>query len=339
MGGGSAKYPTVAAALVATLAVPTGARVTSFDALLPDVPISADERAQLDAGETVVRVTPGRDGYLSLTAAVRVNATADRLVEWTSRVETLQKGKYVPEIARFSSPPRLEDVQALVMDPADLDDLARCRVGECGVKLDAVEIAALPSERDQRVLDTHFRRLLVRRASDYLARGDECLLPYHDHNEPVVPAAIFRSLLQRLEFLPRHLRCYADYLQGYPVSADAHVLRSFLYWSKETLGMKPIVSITHFSAARFDRPGLPDVVVVAKQVYASHYKNASITVTALVSDNGAHYVVYLNRSHVDAFQGLFGGMVRRVVERRVKAEAPGVLQGLRKRLESGPPPA
>jgi hypothetical protein len=49
--------------------------------------------------------------------------------------------------------------------------------------------------------------------------------------------------------------------------------------------------------------------------------------------------VYLNRSHVDAFQGLLGGMVRRVVERRVKAEAPSVLRGLRLRLESGPPPA
>jgi hypothetical protein len=32
-------------------------------------------------------------------------------------------------------------------------------------------------------------------------------------------------------------------------------------------------------------------------------------------------------------------MVRRVVERRVKAEAPSVLRGLKQRLESGPPPA
>jgi hypothetical protein len=118
---------------------------------------------------------------------------------------------------------------------------------------------------------------------------------------------------------------------------DSHVQASFLYWSKETLGMKPIVSITHFSAARFTTPEMPELVVVAKQVYASHYKNASITVTALVRDGAARYLVYLNRSHIDAFQARFGSMVRRIVERRVKAEAPGVLQNLRRRIEAGPP--
>ena len=45
----------------------------------------------------------------------------------------------------------------------------------------------------------------------------------------------------------------------------------------------------------------------------------------------------MNRSQVDAFGGVFGGMVRRIVERRVKAEAPGVLLRLRNRLASGEP--
>jgi hypothetical protein len=126
---------------------------------------------------------------------------------------------------------------------------------------------------------------------------------------------------------------------AYPVvPADTHVRQSFLYWSKETLGMKPIISITHFSAARFNSPELPAAVVVAKQVYATHYKNASITVTALVAEDDRRYLVYLNHAHVDAFRGFFGGIVRRAVERRVKAEAPAVLRGLRVRLESGEPP-
>ena len=102
--------------------------------------------------------------------------------------------------------------------------------------------------------------------------------------------------------------------------------------------MKPIISITHFSLARFTTRNVPEVAVVAKQVYASHYRDAAITVTALTSDHAGAYLVYVHRSRVDAFQGLFGGMVRRIVERRVKAEAPGVLMGLRKRLEAGEPP-
>ena len=103
--------------------------------------------------------------------------------------------------------------------------------------------------------------------------------------------------------------------------------------------MKPIITITHFSLARFTQPGMPTVVIIAKQVYASHYKNAALTMTALTGEDTSRYLVYVNRSHVDAFRGFFGGMVRRTVERRVKAEAPEVLRGLRQRLESGDPPA
>ena len=339
MGARSARFSAVAGALLLlTIGVPRAASVNPFDALLPDVSISEPERARLDLGETVVRVTPGRDGFLSLTAVVRIDVTSERLIAWTASVEALQKGKYVPEIGRFSSPPSVEDLQGLAIEDDDLDDLAKCRIRDCGVKLSSVEIASLGGRRNRAAMDVALRRVLVQRATDYLARGDVCALPYHDHSEPVTPAAIFQALLQRLEFFPRSLRCYATYLQAYPDAADGHVRQSFLYWSKESLGMKPIISITHFSAARFDAPGLPQAVVAAKQVYASHYKNASLTVTALVADEGGHYLVYINRSHVDAFQGMFGGMVRRIVERRVKAEAPGVLLGLRKRLESGDPP-
>ena len=310
-----------------------------FNVLQPDVVVSERERQRLDAGQSVVRVAAGRDGFLSLTAVVRINVTPERMLAWTSSVETLQKGKYVPEIGRFSSPPRIDDLKGLSIDAGDLSDLARCLPGDCGVKLSAGEMAAFTGHREHAVLERRFREMFVHRAASYQALGDACLMPYEDHEEPIAPTRLFDALVQRLPFFPRTLREYADYLRTYPVATNGLTPRSFLYWSKETLGMKPIVSITHFSAARFDRPDLPEVVVVAKQVYASHYKNASVTVTALVREGNARYLVYLNRSHVDAFSGTFGGMVRRIVERRVKSEAPGVLDGLRRRFETTDPPA
>ena len=112
---------------------------------------------------------------------------------------------------------------------------------------------------------------------------------------------------------------------------------SILYWSKEHLGMKPITGITHLAARRMSGAGLPEAVIVTRQVYASHYKNASITVTALVHDNGTRFLVYLHRSQIDAFDGLVGRMIRRTVESRVRREAPGVLTNLRQRLETGDP--
>jgi len=318
---------------------PQAAPGSPFDMFAPELVLDGDDLERLDRGDPVVRVVAGRDGFLSLSAVVGVDLTAERLLSWSAAVEALQKGRYVPAIGRFSTPPRVEDLAGLVIDAEDLRDLARCRPADCGLKLSGSEIAAVGRGRDIAHLDATLREQLVARAADYLARGDACALPYHDHEAVVFPAERFSVLLQRFAFMSRDLPCYAAYLKAYPFAlSDGHVRQSFLYWSKEDLGMKPIISITHFSAARFDSPGLPQAVVVARQVYATHYRNASVTVTALVAENGRRYLVYLNSSHVDAFRGFFGGVVRRTVERRVKAEAPAVLRGLRARLESGPPP-
>jgi hypothetical protein len=254
-------------------------------------------------------------------------------------IEALQKGKYVPEIGRFSMPPVDTDVAGLTLELDDLEDLARCEPGDCGLKLSAPEIARLAGQQDVDVLHQQMRRIIVQRASDFLQRGDEALPPYVDHREPVDPAFAFAAVLQRVEFLPKVLPCLDAYLRAFPAARESHLRQSLLYWSKESLGLKPIISITHVSAARFEQPHLPEAVVVARQVYASHYKNASITVTALVPDGSVRYVVYLNRTHVDAFGGVFGKMVRRLVERRVNAEAPDVLLNLRRRMEAGEPPA
>jgi hypothetical protein len=63
-------------------------------------------------------------------------------------------------------------------------------------------------------------------------------------------------------------------------------------------------------------------------------------VTATVRGDAAspYYLVYLNRSLTDVLDGgMFGGLKRWVVERRLKGEAATVLQALQRRLERGGP--
>jgi hypothetical protein len=322
-------------ASAAAASPPQSARSDPFAFLAPDLAVSAAERTALDRGETVVKVLPGRDGYLALSAIVRIAASAERTVAVLSDVERLQRGKYVPEIGWFSTPPRLEDLRGLTLDPEEVRELRTCRPGDCVFKLSAREIAQMQAIGDDAAgLALAFRRVLVSRATDYATSGDDCAPPYHDHKAPMRPADAFSSVLERLPFLSQHFAGYASYLADYPSVPRPDVQHSFLYWSKETLGMKPIVSITHLSVLRPEDPGLPDAMIVAKQVYANHYRNASISVTAVASDGMSRYLVYVNRAQVDAFRGLFGGFVRRVVERRVKAEAPAVLSDLRRRVES-----
>jgi hypothetical protein len=140
--------------------------------------------------------------------------------------------------------------------------------------------------------------------------------------------------------LTAHLPQFARHLSGDP-GTGTPALESFVYWSKERLAGKAIISATNVTILRSDEPGLPDALVAGKQIFATHYVNASLSITAILRGNpGAHnYLAYVNRSEVDMLGGMFGGLTRRVLQRRLKAEAATVLQGLRRRLESGEPPA
>jgi hypothetical protein len=116
------------------------------------------------------------------------------------------------------------------------------------------------------------------------------------------------------------------------------VVESFLYWSTETFGFKPITSVTQRTVLRLHAPGAPAAVVVSRQVFATHYKDAALGITALTgSAEDGWYLVYVHRSHVDVLDGPFGGLVRRVIERRVRDEAPGLMRALRRTLEGGAP--
>ena len=77
---------------------------------------------------------------------------------------------------------------------------------------------------------------------------------------------------------------------------------------------------------------------MSTEILATHYRNASIGLTAVVEDvAGQGYLVYVNRSQLDILGGFFGPLKRAIVESRVKSESVMVLGELRRRLESGPP--
>jgi hypothetical protein len=103
------------------------------------------------------------------------------------------------------------------------------------------------------------------------------------------------------------------------------------------------VSATHVFLHRANGHGhgVPEMLVIGKQILATHYIDAWLGVTALVRNptNGRAYLVYVNRASLDMLKGFWGPLVRRILQQRLKAEAPAVLNGIRRRLESGMPPA
>jgi hypothetical protein len=316
-----------------------------FAILAPSVVLEPTDRLKLDAGEVVTKVLTPEGHDLAFFAAVRVEASADQLAAWTRRISEIQPGRYVQAAGKFSELPRLDDVAGLPIDDGDLEDIRRCRPGDCGVKLSAREIDELQarignqSERAWKSdVATGLRRVIVERARGYVAGGDQWLPPYEDEPSPVSAGAAFMSLVHRIGFLTLHVPQLVEYLQRYPYLQHPDVVESFLYWSVDSVGVKPITTISHVSLMRGDAPGLPEVISVSKQVFATHYRNAAISVTVIIgSPETGRYLVYLHRSDVDVLAGTLGGLVRRVIERRIRDEAPQVLQAFRRKLETGLP--
>ena len=72
-------------------------------------------------------------------------------------------------------------------------------------------------------------------------------------------------------------------------------------------------------------------LILSRQLYASHYFEGSIGLTIVFQDPLAAgqgvWIVYVNRSRVDAFGGWFGGAKRAMVNARLPA-------GLREELDA-----
>jgi hypothetical protein len=334
------------AAAAAAAAAPRGRQPAAdpFAFLRPVVTLSPDDLRAIDRGEARVRVLPARGREIAVLAIVAARIDADRLRAWVQRIEAMKKSAAVQAIRRFSSPPVLDDVRSLALPDADLDAIRACRPGDCGLKLSAAEMTRLQTAVPNRTgdwrarLQEAFRALMLDRVAQYRARGHDGIGPYADDDPPTPPAAVFAGLLERSRPLLGRLPQLVDALGAAPPAAAGD---AFLYWSVEQFGGKPALSVTDVRVVEpAGDPALPRLIVAGKQVCATHYMNGSLNLTMLLGGRtgGPNYLVYLNRSEVDVVGGLFGGLARSIIQRRVRGEAGEVLAGLRARLESGPPP-
>jgi hypothetical protein len=311
-----------------------------FAFFAPSVTISAEERAQLGRGEPIAHILKSSGNEVGLVSVIPVKADGDRLVAWVNQIEEWKKNPHVLAVGRFSDPPQLQDLERLTLDEHDVEDIGSCHAGHCDLKLSTEEMKRLqkptaPGNSDPSV-QQEFRQMILDRLQNYLTSGQ--IPPDDDHHKEVQPERLFESLLQESPFLTEHLPQLAENLRGH-FTGSGNGIESFFYWSKEHLARKAVVSATQVTIVRNDVPGLPDALVVDKDIFNSHYLNASLSVTALMrgGPTGSNYLVYINRTDVDVLHGVFAGVVRSEIEHHMK-DTSNVMEDFRKRLESGPPP-
>jgi hypothetical protein len=309
----------------------------------PTVRVSPGDRARLDNGEVVARVLPADDGHVAFFAAARLDAPADALLEWTRAIEALKRGPMVLAVGRLSNDIADTDLDALMLEKGEIDALKRCRVGHCDIKLAAAEIVGLQAAIRHAGADwraaavREFRRILLGRVRLHRERGLLALPPYADRGRGMSVGEAFSAMTARSPYLTRAFPDLVNSLLA-PRREPVPAADAFYYWSRERYGAgKTVVTITYVRLLQSDRSGA-DALAVSAQLYASHYIDGALGVTAVICERAeACYLTYLNRTRVDLLGGLFGPLKRAVIEDRIRSDGPELMRGITRRLESRVP--
>ena len=329
--------------LLALLAIPGAATIDpARNFLMTAFNLSAADIGRLDRGEVVSRTLAVKNRReVATLGLVRIKTSPSRYVERFADITTFKRADDVLQVGTFSSRPQPEDMASLIIDDPELERLRECRVEDCEVRLSAAAIERVRRDIDWHASDSSrqasllIRQLLVDYVAGYRHNGAVATMEYADRAPRTNVGLEFASLIDADTITSSYAPRLRRHLLEYPHSS-AETITDFVYWSKELVRGRPVVSITHVatSAAVDDSPVA--FAIGSKQIYAMHYYDASLGLTLLVPDrtsaSPATYVVYLNRSRIDLFDGLFGGVARRVVAGRARAVVGEQLERLQRVL-------
>ena len=300
-------------------------------------------RKDLDAvhgGEVVTKVLKTKEGSeIAVFGIARVETNLPTFFEIVKQVEAYQS-ENITKIGGISTPPVAADFNSLAFPAADVESFRKCRPGKCDIKVAAPTMERLKREVDWKApnpgvrLNGIVRGMALSYMTAYMKGGNKALAVYHDKKKPLAAAEALEGVLQQspymVEYLPdlfRYMREYPDY----PLDSVTDVF----YWAEESFGLKPTITLNH--AVVHEPPEGDSGMVIVKQLYASHYFQATVNLVALVKDTGAgagetHYLLRLDRSRADGLGGMFGGVKRGKIEGQLDGHIEAWLTAARQAL-------
>ena len=292
--------------------------------------------AALEQGQTVVSLLPANDKReVAVCGLVNLHVPAEVFLQSFLDSMTKKSNPAILEIGRFSSTPTVNDLQSLTFEDRDIDDMKDCIVGDCRLKLSAAMIERFHKEIDWQAPDYRIqasqllRVMLLDYVRDYLARGDGALIEYSDKSRGIRLAEEQRALMSGSTYISQVLPEFPQHLKTFPKS-EISLVENAIVWSKIKFGLKPVIAINHILVYKREQASGPQVLIAAKQIYANHYFDSSLALTAFVNIPDASpgaYLFYENRSRADGLEGAFSQIKRSIVEDKA-------VDGLRTILES-----
>jgi hypothetical protein len=300
--------PLLCAALQAAQA-PAPPSLTRF--LQQSIGFDQVQLAAMQRGEAVVKVLDARDRrdvvvFGLATAAVSRATFASRMRDFPQSLKAPTR----TQLGIFSTPAGAADVAGFTLARRDVEEMKDCKPGDCVVKLPAADMRRIRERTNwsapdlQAQLSAFARLRMVEYVRDYRARGDSAMAIYDDRaTRNIRSSEAFAAQVAESPYMYRHIPSLAGYLATYPRGTLPGAAEA-IYWSEDALPrLRPILSITHLVV--YDPPELPGATIVAaKQIYANHYFETALDVTAALDrPAGGSYILVLRRYRFDNLPG------------------------------------
>ncbi len=148
-----------------------------------------------------------------------------------------------------------------------------------------------------------------------------------------------KSLLKGLPWVNEFAPEFSAYLRDFPQNKLTNVKNS-IGWSKLKFGLKPVIVITQTITHNSEKNGISQILSVSKQIYASHYFDSSLGLTALANFAKADsanntFLFYNNHSRSSSMGGSFSKIIHGVVDKEAIAKIEPLLRGAKTLAESG----
>ena len=314
-----------------------------------DMAFSDKEFKSLKAGKTVTKVLETKTKHeVGIFSIARINVSRDFFIrnyrEKGMNLETASAGSW----GIISTPPQLEDLKEITLPTEDIKDLKTCKPGDCKVKA-PIEAIKIISQLDAKAPDFEAQvNLLIQQDTvDYLNRylkdGNRTLVEYSDKKKPVRLAEQFQGLLKASPYLERYVPGLYAYLDEFPNSQLDHAEDIFI-WLKEDFDkakMRSILSVNHLV---YYHPQVSDSnpIVAQKQLYASHYFEASLGLTVIFDDPEAGgnslYLLNVTRARLDILReipGIFAGKLYKGARNMIHEKMSTVKRNMEERKGTG----
>ena len=258
--------------------------------LVENIGMSKSEYDTIDTDVIVKQVDPeGTKREMAVFGIVRIAVSKNFFLGQFQDITGFMQNKKIKQIGAFSNPPGQADVATLKLPASDIEELEKCKMGSCKVKLplsafDRLQGFDWSQEDSTERVRKLFRKGVVNYVERYRRNGNEVLVEYVDKERPMSVYEGLNSLLGQASYVYCSNPELHTFLKDSPHSAPPGI-EDFFFWSVEDFGQRPTTTITQ-AAIYKGREADQDVIIVLKQLYATHYFQARLQFMHLVDAPG-----------------------------------------------------